>query len=46
MIASVRAVTPQQFTQWLAGKKQQIQQADDAAARSRQQDKSAATQGS
>lgn len=46
MIASVRAVTPQQFQQWLASKKQQIQQADDAAARSRQQDQSAATQGS
>ena len=46
MIADVKAVSPEDFTRWLAARKTEIQQADDAAARTRQQDQSAATQGS
>jgi cytochrome c oxidase subunit II len=35
MIAQVKAVTPEQFEQWLSGKRSQIEAADDAAAEQR-----------
>ena len=35
MRATIKAVTPQEFEQWLASKRQQIESADDAAAQQR-----------
>jgi hypothetical protein len=37
MIASVRAVSPEDFEAWLEGKRREIEQSNDAAARQREE---------